>query len=177
MVRRQRRHVPRFLLRQARETRRGGWTRTAESYLRTVRGTDDYRQRSYHGGILSHGFLGHWRNSLHRPRYRSLHREMFGDDAYQLALQAAREDEEVMAVPVLREALAHPEEGPALDRRCAEPAGRSFLARARCQRRAGRDTRLPRRLLGQLRPAPAGCFRRVEEVGGPKRMVIGPGVY
>ena len=35
-------------------------------------GTDDYRHRCYHGGILAHGFIGHWRNSLHRPNYRSL---------------------------------------------------------------------------------------------------------
>src|SRR4030095_12241369 len=45
-------------------------------------GTDDYRHRCYHGGILAHGFITHWRNSLHRPNYRSLYKEAHGEAAY-----------------------------------------------------------------------------------------------
>ena len=55
-------------------------------------GTDDYRHRCYHGGILAHGFISHWRNSLHKPNYRSLYKEKHGDAAYKeaIALGAAR---------------------------------------------------------------------------------------
>ena len=68
-------------------------------------GTDEYRHRSYHGGILAHGFLTHWRNSLHRPNYRSLVKEMVGEEDYKLAIERAKRDEEIIAVPALREAL------------------------------------------------------------------------
>ena len=46
-------------------------------------GTDDYRHRCYHGGILAHGFISHWRNSLHRPNYRSLYKETHGESRLQ----------------------------------------------------------------------------------------------
>src|SRR5262245_23938017 len=68
-------------------------------------GTDDYRHRCYHGGILAHGFISHWRNSLHRPNYRRLDKETHGDVAYKDAIAQAMGDEEIMAVPSLRDAL------------------------------------------------------------------------
>ena len=71
-------------------------------------GTDDYRHRCYHGGILAHGFITHWRNSLHHPNYRSLYKEAHGEAAYKDALAQAMRDEEIMAEPALREALQNP---------------------------------------------------------------------
>jgi putative CocE/NonD family hydrolase len=142
-------------------------------------GTDDYRQRSYHGGILSHGFLAHWRNSLHRPRYRSMHREMFDDDAYQQALQAARQDEEIMAVPVLREALTYPEDGtnPLLVDVVLNPFNGVFW-----HERSANDAEatVPAFLgacWGNYALHLPGAFDAWKKWGGPKRMVIGPGVY
>jgi len=72
-------------------------------------GTDEYRHRSYHGGILAHGFLTHWRNSLHRPNYRSLVKERVGEEAYKQAIERAKRDEEIIAVPALRAALQNAE--------------------------------------------------------------------
>ncbi len=60
-------------------------------------GTDDYRHRCYHGGILAHGFISHWRNSLHQPNYRSLYKEQHGQAAYQEAIAQALRDEEIVA--------------------------------------------------------------------------------
>ena len=74
-------------------------------------GTDDYRHRCYHGGILAHGFISHWRNSLDCPNYRSLYKEMHGETAYQEAIAQAMRDEEIMAQPGLREALQNPDAG------------------------------------------------------------------
>src|SRR5712692_8827007 len=74
-------------------------------------GTDEYRHRSYHGGILAHGFITHWRNSLHQPKYRSIYKGTNGEEAYRRAIEQAMRDEEIMAVPALREALENPEEG------------------------------------------------------------------
>jgi predicted acyl esterase len=74
-------------------------------------GTDDYRHRCYHGGILAHGFISHWRNSLHRPNYRSLYKEQHGETAYKEAIAQAMRDQEIMALPGLREALHNPDSG------------------------------------------------------------------
>ena len=59
-------------------------------------GTDDYRHRCYHGGILAHGFISHWRNSLHKPNYRSLYKEKHGEAAYKEAIALALRDEEIV---------------------------------------------------------------------------------
>src|SRR6266496_4390401 len=74
-------------------------------------GTDDYRHRCYHGGILAHGFISHWRNSLHKPNYRSLYKEKHGEAAYKEAIALALRDEEIVAQPGLREALQNPDAG------------------------------------------------------------------
>lgn len=74
-------------------------------------GTDDYRHRCYHGGILAHGFISHWRNSLHRPNYRSLYKEQHGETAYKEAIAQAMRDQEIIALPGLREALHNPDSG------------------------------------------------------------------
>lgn len=142
-------------------------------------GTDDYRHRSYHGGILSHGFLAHWRHSLHRPRYRSITREMFGDDAYQEALARTRADEEIMAIPVLREALAHPEDGtnPLIVDVVLNPFDGPFW-QARSANDA--DAKVPAFLgacWGNYGLHLPGAFSAWREWAGPKKMIIGPGVY
>src|SRR5262249_12245920 len=51
------------------------------------------------------------RNSLHRPNYRSLYKEAHGEVAYKDAVAQAMRDEEIMAVPGLREVLQNPEAG------------------------------------------------------------------
>ncbi|MBI2998843.1 MAG: CocE/NonD family hydrolase [Deltaproteobacteria bacterium] len=142
-------------------------------------GTDDYRQRSYHGGILAHGFLAHWRNSLHRPRYRSLTKEMLGEDGFKQAIERAMRDEEIMAVPVLREALQNPEVGtnPLIVDVILNPFDGPFW-----RTRSARDMKatLPAYLgacWGNYGLHLPGAFTAWKEWKGPKKMVIGPGVY
>lgn len=142
-------------------------------------GTDEYRHRSYHGGILAHGFLTHWRNSLHRPNYRSLVKEMVGEEAYKLAIERAKRDEEIIAVPALREALQNaqiptnalvvdvllnPLDGPFWHERNARDA----------------DAVVPAYLgacWGNYAAHLPGAFTAWKEWKGPKKMVIGPGIY
>jgi uncharacterized protein len=142
-------------------------------------GTDDYRHRCYHGGILAHGFITHWRNSLHRPNYRSLYKEKHGEAAYKEAIAQAMRDEEIMAVPGLREALQnpgagtnalivdlvlHPFDGPFWHERNAQDAKATIPAYlGACWGNYG--LHLP------------GTFSAWKNWQGPKRMVIGPGIY
>ncbi len=142
-------------------------------------GTDDYRQRSYHGGILGHGFLAHWRHNLHRPRYRSLYKEMIGEEAYKQAVERAMRDEEIMAVPVLREALENPDAGtnPLVVDVVVNPFDGPFW-----DARSANDEKatIPGYLgacWGNYGLHLPGAFTAWKHWKGPKKMVIGPGVY
>lgn len=142
-------------------------------------GTDDYRHRCYHGGILAHGFISHWRNSLDRPHYRSLYREAHGEAAYRDAIAQALRDEEIIAIPGLRTALQnpdagtnalvvdfllHPFDGPFWHERNAHDAQATIPAYlGACWGNYG--LHLP------------GAFTAWIEWKGPKKMVIGPGIY
>ncbi len=142
-------------------------------------GTDDYRHRCYHGGILAHGFISHWRNSLHRPNYRSLYKESHGEAAYKDAIARVMRDEEIMAVPGLREALQNPEvgtnalivdfllhpfDGPFWREHSAQDAKATIPAYlGACWGNYG--LHLP------------GAFTAWKDWQGPKKMVIGPAIY
>ena len=142
-------------------------------------GTDDYRHRCYHGGILAHGFISHWRNSLHRPNYRSLYKESHGEAAYKDAIARVMRDEEIMAVPGLHEALQNPEvgtnalivdfllhpfDGPFWREHSAQDAKATIPAYlGACWGNYG--LHLP------------GAFTAWKDWQGPKKMVIGPAIY
>lgn len=142
-------------------------------------GTDDYRHRSYHGGILAHGFLTHWRNSLHRPNYRSLYKAKHGEAAYKEAIEQALRDEEIMAVPALREALQNPEMGTnalVVDV-LLHPFDGAFW-----HERGAQDSKatVPAYLgacWGNYGLHLPGAFTAWREWKGPKKMVIGPPIY
>jgi predicted acyl esterase len=142
-------------------------------------GTDEYRHRSYHGGILAHGFITHWRNSLHQPNYRSIYQETNGQEAYRRAIEQAMRDEEIMAVAALREALENPESGTnalVVDV-VLQPFDGPFW-RARNARDA--EATVPAYLggcWGNYGLHLPGAFTAWKEWKGPKKMVIGPPVY
>jgi uncharacterized protein len=142
-------------------------------------GTDEYRHRSYHGGILAHGFLTHWRNSLHKPNYRSLYKETNGEEAYSQAIERAMCDEEIMAVPALREALENPESGTnalVVDVLLNPLDGPFWHARRARDARAAVPAYLGA-CWGNYGLHLPGAFTAWKEWKGPKKMVIGPGVY
>jgi predicted acyl esterase len=142
-------------------------------------GTDDYRHRCYHGGILAHGFITHWRNSLHRPNYRSLYKEAHGEEAYKEAIAQTLRDDEIVGIPGLREALRNPDtgtnalvvdvllnpfDGPFWQERSAQDAQATIPAYlGACWGNYG--LHLP------------GAFTAWKDWNGPKKMVIGPGIY
>jgi predicted acyl esterase len=71
--------------------------------------TDFYRDKFYHGGILSHAFMRGWTTTIDNFRYRSWCLEKWGEENYRKAISLALRDDEIRAVPYLVEALAHPE--------------------------------------------------------------------
>lgn len=73
--------------------------------------TDFYRDVFYHGGILAHGFLRHWSLNWDNPRPISWTKEKFGEKKYRKAIEAALHDEDIVAVPDLRQILENPEKG------------------------------------------------------------------
>jgi len=140
---------------------------------------DWYRHVWYHGGILSARFLSHWRFSPHRLRYRSLLRDAIGDDAYNDALKEARGDDELMAIETLRGALLDP-----------EPDANALLVDIVLSKLDGPFWH-DRNIGGEPGKVPAylgacwanyavhlgGVFEAHDAWRGPKKLVIGPGVY
>jgi predicted acyl esterase len=142
-------------------------------------GTDEYRHRSYHGGILAHGFITHWRNSLHQPNYRSIYKETNGEDAYRRAIEQAIRDEEIMAVPALREALENPEAGTnalVVDVVLQPLDGPFWRARNACDAEATVPAYLGG-CWGNYGLHLPGAFTAWKDWKGPKKMVIGPPIY
>jgi predicted acyl esterase len=73
--------------------------------------TDFYRGVFYHGGILAHAFLSHWSKNWDNPRPISWSKEKLGEERYRRAIESALRDEDIVAVPELRQALEHPDQG------------------------------------------------------------------
>jgi hypothetical protein len=142
-------------------------------------GTDDYRHRWYHGGILAHGFLAHWRNSAHQPRYQSLYKAAHGEERYRQAIAAVMRDEEIMAQPPLREALQNPDAG--TNAVIVDVLLHPFDGPFWHERNARDDkAKIPGYLggcwgiYGLHLP---GAFSAWKDWKGPKKMVIGPPAY
>ncbi len=142
-------------------------------------GTDDYRHRCYHGGILAHGFITHWRNSLHRPNYRSLYKEAHGEAAYKDAIAQAMRDEEIMAVPGLREALQNPEAGTnaLIVDFLLHPFDGPFWREHSAQDAKATIPAYLGACWGNYGLHLPGAFTAWKDWRGPKKMVIGPGIY
>ena len=142
-------------------------------------GTDDYRHRCYHGGILAHGFITHWRNSLHRPNYRSLYKEHHGEAAYQGAIAQALRDEEIVAVPGLREALQNPGAGTnaLIVDMLLHPFDGPFWRERSANDSNGKIPAFLGACWGNYGLHLPGAFTAWKEWQGPKRMVIGPPIY
>jgi predicted acyl esterase len=73
--------------------------------------TDFYRDKFYHGGILSHAFMRGWTTTIDNFRYQSWALERWGKEKYEAAIAEALADDEITAVPYLAQALRHPEAG------------------------------------------------------------------
>lgn len=149
--------------------------------------TDFYRDKIYHGGILSHGFLAGWANrtfmksAQHRPdvQWSSWTRRRLGESAYREAIERAKQDPEIRAVPSLMEALNAPEKGASpliLDVILNYNDGEYYHERNVKHERIQVPSYLGGcwGIYGLHLP---GAFRAWENISASKKMVIGPPVY
>lgn len=142
--------------------------------------TDMYRDRYYHGGILSHGFMKMWLPTLANPKLAPLLRNEIGDDAFQVMVDEAKTDPDIVAVPFLHDALEAPlEERFALIAEIlAQPLDNEYY-RTRSLDYSEKPA-VPA-YLGACWGVPGlhlpGAPRSWENWAGPRRMTIGPPVY
>lgn len=142
--------------------------------------TDMYRDCYYHGGILNHGWIGHWiRNNSPFFRTKNTLREQWGEAKYAQAIETALLDREVSIVPFLADALRNPDVG-------ANSIVVDLIVNNLCNdfykvRSVNfESTTIPAYLggdwgiYGMHLP---GDIRAFEQWKGPKKMTIGPPVY
>ncbi len=142
--------------------------------------TDFYRDKFYHGGILSHEFMKGWIKTIDNPNYESWCLAHWGRERFDMAVQEALQDEDIRAIPHLVEALKNPESG-----------GHAMIADIVLN---ATDTEYfkERSLDYETKPeVPAyfggcwgiyglhlpGAFRSWKNWTGPKKMMIGPPIY
>ncbi len=149
--------------------------------------TDFYRDKFYHGGILSHGFLCTWSSSIFRKRDSSEHganwsssaRERWGDSKFRKAIGEALQDKEIRGVPGLVEALKNPEKdaNPVI----VDVALNKFDGEYYQERNVKPEKiKIPAYLgacWGNYGLHLPGAFRAWENITAPKKMVIGPPLY
>ena len=143
--------------------------------------TDGYRDLYYRGGILAHGFLAHWLPTYGADyRIKNTLRELWGDEKYEAALSHALADPEIAAVPTYKDALENPDQGvnPLF---CEilihnmyddyfEERAMDFEAASKVPLYAGGDWKGYAFHL-------AGDVRAFENWTGPKKLMVGPGIY
>lgn len=143
--------------------------------------TDGYRDLYYRGGILAHGFLAHWLPTYGADcRIKNHLREAWGNEKYEQALSEVLHDPEIAAIPLYKEALENPDDGvnplfceillhhlydAYFDDRAVD-----FAAASKVPLYAGGDWKGYAFHL-------AGDIRAFENWDGPKKMMIGPGIY
>ncbi len=141
--------------------------------------TDFYRDKFYHGGILSHSFLTNWSRHLAGAKVKGWSFEALGKAEYERRLALLRTDRDIMAVPELAAAVAAPDKG-------ANPLIVDVLMNSEdgpyWQQRNPvlEDIKVPI-LIGSswdmyFLHLP-GEFRAWERISAPKKMIVGPPVY
>lgn len=140
--------------------------------------SDPYRDGRYHGGIFRHAFVYKWSQQLDNPRMYPWSKEHLSSTEYRDRIDAALDDEEIRAHPVLVEALEDPDEGvnPLLVdltiNRLDEPGGYYDVRRSRFE-----NTAVPAYFGASWdhyrTHLPAG-FRNWSRWDGPSRLLIGP---
>lgn len=138
--------------------------------------TDFYRDKYYHGGILSHVFMKRWARNF---RAASMSREKMDEKAYKEAIDEVLQDEDICAVPYLVEALQNPDKGS--NALLVDIMLNPFDGPYYQERDVKYDTiKVPSYLgagwgiFGLHLP---GAFRSWESIKSPKKMVIGPPIY
>jgi predicted acyl esterase len=141
---------------------------------------DAYRDRYYHGGILSYGFMRGWLRNVAGMKIGEAHAARMRSADMKSAIDALRADPEIAGVPFLADCLAAPDAGtnPVMIDILANRFDGAFWRERSVDFSKGVD--VPATLggcwgiYGLHLP---GAFRAFEHWRGPKRMLIGPPVY
>jgi len=142
--------------------------------------TDVYRDRHYHGGIMSYRFLRHWTGKFDRPKLENALKKKWGEEKYRQRVAEALADPEIAATPYLVEVLRSPDSGrnPFIAAFLLNPLDGEFF------RSMSIDVNAKSDVAGYF----GGCwgiyglhlpgdFRSFETWSGPKRLTIGPPAY
>ncbi|MEJ2726006.1 MAG: CocE/NonD family hydrolase [Deltaproteobacteria bacterium] len=149
--------------------------------------TDAYRDKAYHGGILSHAFYHRWSNNVFRiwasnrdsGKWTSWSKEKWGEEKFKELIAGALRDKEIQGVPYLVEALLNPEKGAnplIVDVVLNKFDGEYFQERSLNYE----NVRIPvfvGACWGNYGLHLPGPFRVWEKVSSRKKMVIGPPSY
>jgi uncharacterized protein len=142
--------------------------------------TDFYRDKFYHGGILSHAFMRGWATTIDNLRYENWSLQRWGKRKYEEAIAQALRDDEILAVPYLVRALKNPEDGPnalLVDILLNRLDGEYYRERS-VDYSKGID--VPAYLggdWGMYGLHLPGAFRSWANWKGPKKMIVGPPIY
>jgi predicted acyl esterase len=142
--------------------------------------TDAYRDRFYHGGILNHGFTQAWFATLPDTTFGPGLQASWEPERFQEALEVARHDRELNAVPFLRKVLAEPDAGDhrtilelllqAVDSPYYRERSVNYTTASTVPAYFGACWGV----YGNHLP---GAFRAFEQWKGPKKLTIGPPIY
>jgi len=149
--------------------------------------TDFYRDKCYHGGMLSHEFLIGWANRIfrmiagNRPNVKFFcwTREKLGSAGFKEAIEGALQDREIRGVPTLVEALRNPEKD--ANPLIVDIVLNKFDGEYYRERNIKHESiKVPAYLgacWGNYGLHLPGAFRAWENITAPKKMVIGPAIY
>lgn len=142
--------------------------------------TDFYRDKFYHGGILSHAFMQGWVKTIDNPRYESWSLEHWGRERFNQGVAEAMADEDIRVIPYLAQALKQPEVGGSamISDILLNPFDTEYFRERSV--RYEKQPRVPAYLggcwgiYGLHLP---GAFRSWDKWAGPKKMIVGPPIY
>jgi uncharacterized protein len=142
--------------------------------------TDFYRDKFYHGGILSHAFMRGWTTTIDNFRYESWCLARWGAKRYQEAIEETLQDEEIKAVPYLVAALKNPGQGEnalLVDILLNRLEGEYYKERSVNYEKKPEVPAYLGGCWGIYGLHLPGAFRSWEKWQGPKKLIIGPPIY
>jgi len=142
--------------------------------------TDMYRDRYYHGGILSYAFMKRWLPSLSNPRFEARLLEELGEEEFNKLVDKVKTDPDVIVHPFLAEALNDPSNSnyALVAEILAQPLDNSYYRERSVD--YSKKPAVPAYLgacWGVYGLHLPGAFRSWENWSGPKCLTIGPPVY
>jgi uncharacterized protein len=141
--------------------------------------TDFYRDWIYRGGIFAYNFIRALAKDYNNPRFEVITRRILGEAGLKKAIDAALQDEDLMAVPGLADVLKNIDQG--INPIMADVMLNTLDGPFWEERKAKYDTTKVPAYIGGCWATYGlhlpGAFRGWENLKVPKKMVIGPPMY